>query len=80
MKNGETVSYLWEIDLLSITNTNAMIALPESLKFNFQTKYASADKTESSHDLNYEFILSNYEVKTKYIDFKRFLCFNIQVI
>lgn len=43
-----------------------MGTLAESLKFNFQTMYASADKPDDSHNLNFEFILNDYKVKIKY--------------
>lgn len=64
VKNGETISYLWEIDLLS-TSTNTLETLAESLKFNFLIKYASVEKPESPQDLNFEFTLNNYKVKLK---------------
>lgn len=64
MKNGETFGYLWEIDLPS-TNINTSGTLAESLKFNFQTKYSSAEKQECSQDLNFEFTINNYKVTMK---------------
>lgn len=63
MKNGETISYLWEIDLSS---TNTLGTLAESLKFNIQTQY-SAENSDCFQNLNFEFIIDNYKVKIKYL-------------
>jgi len=62
MKNGETIGYLWEINLSS-TDTKALGTLAESLKLNFKTKYSSAEKPDCTQDLNFEFTINNYKVK-----------------
>lgn len=64
MKNNETIGYLWEIDLSS-SDFNTLETLNESLKFNFKTKYSSAENPSSFQSLNFEFIISNYKVKMK---------------
>ncbi|XP_050441422.1 trafficking protein particle complex subunit 10 [Adelges cooleyi] len=62
LKNGETIGYLWEIDLSS-TENNTMGTLIEPLKFNFQLKYSSTHQEESSHELKYEFMVNNYRTQ-----------------
>lgn len=65
MKDGETIGYLWEIDMSS-TELNPLEPVTESLKLNFQTKYSSAEKPNCSQSLNYAFTINNYKVKLKY--------------
>jgi len=63
LKNGETIGYLWEINLSS-TDIKTVGSLAESLKLNFQTKYSSAEKPDCTQDLNFEFTINNYKVKS----------------
>ncbi|XP_060864841.1 trafficking protein particle complex subunit 10 isoform X2 [Metopolophium dirhodum] len=60
LKNGETIGYLWEINLSS-TDIKTIGPLAESLKLNFQTKYSSAEKPDCTQDLNFEFTINNYK-------------------
>lgn len=60
LKNGETIGYLWEINLSS-TDIKTLGTLSESLKLNFQTKYSSAEKSDCTQDLNFEFTINNYK-------------------
>jgi len=62
LKNGETIGYLWEINLSS-TDIKTVGPLAESLKLNFQTKYSSVEKPDCTQDLNFEFTINNYKVK-----------------
>ncbi|XP_026809852.1 trafficking protein particle complex subunit 10 isoform X1 [Rhopalosiphum maidis] len=60
LKNGETIGYLWEINL-STTDIKTLGSFAESLRLNFHTKYSSAEKLDCTQDLSFEFTINNYK-------------------